>query len=53
MKYRNTHGQNYIKIYCSLRKQQCDISGNTIEHNLCNKYLFKKEQKIKHTYKGS
>ena len=27
--------------------------GNTIEHNLCNKYLFKKEQKIKHTYKGS
>ena len=27
MKYRNTRGQNYIKIYCSLGKQQCDIFG--------------------------
>ena len=26
MKYRNISGQNYIKIYCSLRKQQFDIS---------------------------
>ena len=27
--------------------------GNTIEYNLCIKYLFNEEQKIKHTWKSS
>ena len=54
MKYRNIRGQNYIEIYCIVWVSNNVIFlRNTIEHNLCIKYLFKEEQKTKHTSKDS
>ena len=53
MKYRNIHGQITSTYTAVWESNNVAFLGNTIECSLCIKYLFKEEQKIKHTSKGT
>ena len=53
MKHRNIHGQITSRYTAVWESNNVAFLGNAIEYNLCIKYLFKKEQKIEHTSKGT
>ena len=53
MKYRNIRGQITSRYTAVWESNNVAFLGNTIECSLCIKYLFKEEQKIKHTSKGT
>ena len=53
MKHRNIRGQITSRYTAVWESNNVAFLGNAIEYNLCIKYLFKKEQKIKHTSKGT